>query len=120
MDFATFAPGYGQLQPDDVLMRMNESYFGPGGCRDQQLACYAAEQADIRRAMIQSYQHIWNIPITEAVIYSIDQDQEDVDIVGLPEHTTNTGEDDDADMEGTDDSDGEDGFFRLGDDSDDE
>jgi hypothetical protein len=42
LDFATNAPGYGQLQPDAVLAQMNQSYFGAGGCRDQELACYAA------------------------------------------------------------------------------
>ena len=42
VDFATNAPGYGQLQSDAVLAKLNQSYFGPGGCRDQELACYAA------------------------------------------------------------------------------
>ncbi|KAI0073543.1 alpha/beta-hydrolase [Panus rudis PR-1116 ss-1] len=42
VDFATFAPGYGQLQSDDVLAKLNDSYFREGGCRDQELACYAA------------------------------------------------------------------------------
>ncbi|KAF8899618.1 alpha/beta-hydrolase [Gymnopilus junonius] len=42
LDFATNAPGYGQLQPDDVLQQMNTSFFQPGGCKDQELACYAA------------------------------------------------------------------------------
>ncbi|KAH9912758.1 alpha/beta-hydrolase [Epithele typhae] len=42
LDFATFAPGYGQLQNDTVLAAMNESFFGAGGCMEQELACYAA------------------------------------------------------------------------------
>ncbi|KAF4610985.1 hypothetical protein D9613_006719 [Agrocybe pediades] len=42
LDFATNAPGYGQLQPDDVLQQMNASYFGPGGCKEMEEACYAA------------------------------------------------------------------------------
>ncbi|KAI0073558.1 alpha/beta-hydrolase [Panus rudis PR-1116 ss-1] len=42
VDFATFAPGYGQLQNDTVIAQLNEAYFGKGGCRDQELACYAA------------------------------------------------------------------------------
>ena len=42
VDFATNAPGYGQLQSDDVLAALNEAYFGEGGCRDQEAACYAA------------------------------------------------------------------------------
>ncbi|RDX52343.1 alpha/beta-hydrolase [Lentinus brumalis] len=42
LDFATFAPGYGQLQSDDVLAAMNKTFFEAGGCRDQELACYAA------------------------------------------------------------------------------
>ncbi|KAK7442007.1 hypothetical protein VKT23_016284 [Stygiomarasmius scandens] len=42
LDFATNAPGYGQLQPDDVLAQMNDSYFRPGGCLDQEQACFDA------------------------------------------------------------------------------
>ncbi|KAI0708402.1 alpha/beta-hydrolase [Earliella scabrosa] len=42
VDFATNAPGYGQLQSDEVLAALNEAYFGEGGCRDQEAACYAA------------------------------------------------------------------------------
>ncbi|KAJ7285316.1 alpha/beta-hydrolase [Mycena rebaudengoi] len=41
LTFATNAPGYGQLQNDTVLHAMNESYFGPNGCKDQEEACYA-------------------------------------------------------------------------------
>ena len=42
VDFGTNAPGYGQLQPDNVLAQIHQSYFGPGGCRERELACYAA------------------------------------------------------------------------------
>jgi len=42
LDFATNAPGYGQLQSDDVLAQMNDSYFRPGGCLDQEQACFDA------------------------------------------------------------------------------
>ncbi|KAI0356751.1 alpha/beta-hydrolase [Trametes cingulata] len=50
VEFATFAPGYGQLQSDEVLAKLNQSFFEPGGCRDQELACYAAgESADSNR-----------------------------------------------------------------------
>ncbi|TFK31316.1 alpha/beta-hydrolase [Crucibulum laeve] len=42
VDFATNAPGYGQLQSDDVLKQLNESFFAPGGCKEQEEACYAA------------------------------------------------------------------------------
>ncbi|OBZ76469.1 Carboxypeptidase S1 [Grifola frondosa] len=42
VDFATFAPGYGQLQSDEVLAALNESFYEVGGCKDQELACYAA------------------------------------------------------------------------------
>ncbi|KAL7284880.1 hypothetical protein ACG7TL_002194 [Trametes sanguinea] len=45
VEFATFAPGYGQLQSDEVLAQLNQSFFGPGGCKDQELACYAAGEA---------------------------------------------------------------------------
>ncbi|KAM5546227.1 hypothetical protein V8D89_000353 [Ganoderma adspersum] len=50
VDFATFAPGYGQLQNDTVLAALNQSYFAEGGCKDQELACYAAgETAESNR-----------------------------------------------------------------------
>ncbi|KJA22565.1 hypothetical protein HYPSUDRAFT_186243 [Hypholoma sublateritium FD-334 SS-4] len=42
LDFATNAPGYGQLQSNAVLQKMNTSFFGPGGCKEQEEACYAA------------------------------------------------------------------------------
>ncbi|KAF9564252.1 alpha/beta-hydrolase [Agrocybe pediades] len=42
LQFATNAPGYGQLQSDSVLKQMNTSYFAPGGCKEQEEACYAA------------------------------------------------------------------------------
>ncbi|KAF5343070.1 hypothetical protein D9758_011146 [Tetrapyrgos nigripes] len=42
LDFAINAPGYGQLAPDDVLATMNDSYFRPGGCLEQEQACYDA------------------------------------------------------------------------------
>jgi len=44
--FATNAPGYGPLQSPDVLAKLNQSFFEPGGCQDQELACYAASAAD--------------------------------------------------------------------------
>ena len=40
--FATYAPGYGQLQNDTVLQQINQSYYESGGCQDQEEACYAA------------------------------------------------------------------------------
>ncbi|KAG7445250.1 alpha/beta-hydrolase [Guyanagaster necrorhizus] len=42
IDFATDAPGYGQLQSDEVLEEMNKAYFGRDGCLEQEQACYAA------------------------------------------------------------------------------
>ena len=42
IDFATNAPGYGQLQNDTVLQQLNQAYYGPGGCKEQEEACYAA------------------------------------------------------------------------------
>ncbi|CDO77360.1 hypothetical protein BN946_scf184787.g9 [Trametes cinnabarina] len=42
VEFATFAPGYGQLQSDEVLAQLNQSFFGPGGCKEQENACSAA------------------------------------------------------------------------------
>ncbi|KAL0945855.1 hypothetical protein HGRIS_012138 [Hohenbuehelia grisea] len=42
VDFATNAPGYGQLQSDAVIAALNDAFFKPGGCRDQEEACFAA------------------------------------------------------------------------------
>ncbi|TCD63307.1 hypothetical protein EIP91_005688 [Steccherinum ochraceum] len=42
VDFATNAPSYGQLQSDEVIAQLNDAFFKPGGCQDQELACYAA------------------------------------------------------------------------------
>lgn len=42
VDFATNAPGYGQLQSDEVIQRLNTAFFGPGGCQEQERACFAA------------------------------------------------------------------------------
>ncbi|KAF9224939.1 alpha/beta-hydrolase [Gyrodon lividus] len=41
-NFATYAPGYGQLQSDAVLKNISESLYGPDGCVVQEEACYAA------------------------------------------------------------------------------
>jgi hypothetical protein len=41
IDFASNAPGYGALAPPAVLQAMSTSYHGPGGCSEQQQACYA-------------------------------------------------------------------------------
>ncbi|EJD01971.1 alpha/beta-hydrolase [Fomitiporia mediterranea MF3/22] len=46
VDFATNAPGYGPLQSPDVLKKLNQSFYEPGGCRDQELACYEASKED--------------------------------------------------------------------------
>jgi hypothetical protein len=46
VDFATNAPGYGQLQNNTVLRQLNQAYYGPGGCKDQEEACYAAGDSD--------------------------------------------------------------------------
>jgi len=46
VDFATNAPGYGPLQSDTVLKKMNQAYFGLGGCKEQEEACYAAGNSD--------------------------------------------------------------------------
>ncbi|KAF8452620.1 Alpha/Beta hydrolase protein [Boletus edulis BED1] len=40
--FASNAPGYGQLQPDDVLKNISAALYGPNGCVAQQQNCYAA------------------------------------------------------------------------------
>jgi hypothetical protein len=42
VDFATNAPGYGQLQSDEVIQQLNSAFFSAGGCQDQEKACFAA------------------------------------------------------------------------------
>lgn len=42
VDFATNAPGYGQLQSDEVIKQLNEDFYGHNGCKAQEEACYAA------------------------------------------------------------------------------
>ncbi|KAG6815520.1 hypothetical protein H0H87_001000, partial [Tephrocybe sp. NHM501043] len=42
VDFATNAPGYGQLQTDEVIKKLNDAFYKPGGCKDQEESCYAA------------------------------------------------------------------------------
>ena len=42
------APGYGPLQSPSVLAKLNESFYAPGGCRDLELACYAASESDAK------------------------------------------------------------------------
>ena len=46
VDFATNAPGYGQLQNDTVLQQINQAFYGPGGCKEQVEACHAAGNSD--------------------------------------------------------------------------
>jgi hypothetical protein len=42
VDFATNAPGYGQLQNETVIKQLNEAFYGKNGCKEQEEACYAA------------------------------------------------------------------------------
>ncbi len=42
VDFATNAPGYGQLQSNAVIQQLNKPFFGAGGCKEQEEACFAA------------------------------------------------------------------------------
>jgi hypothetical protein len=42
VQFATNAPGYGQLQSDSVISSLNEAFFGAGGCQEQEQACFAS------------------------------------------------------------------------------
>ncbi|KAL5497683.1 hypothetical protein ACEPAH_2614 [Sanghuangporus vaninii] len=46
VQFAMDAPGYGPLQPPNVLKKLNQSFFEPDGCMDQELACYQADADD--------------------------------------------------------------------------
>ena len=84
------------------------------------MMCYAAEQAEIRKAIAQSYQHMWGLLITDAMLYTINNSQEDYDLAPLP----GTVEVIDENDEGSDDnfgaSDAEDGMLDLGNDTDDE
>ncbi|KAG9308308.1 Alpha/Beta hydrolase protein [Chiua virens] len=41
-EFATYAPGYGQLQTDDVLRNISVALYGPNGCIAQEQDCYDA------------------------------------------------------------------------------
>lgn len=47
VDFATFAPGYGQLVSDTVVAQLNEAFFGANGCKEQEEACYAASPGNV-------------------------------------------------------------------------
>ncbi|KAF8128601.1 Alpha/Beta hydrolase protein [Boletus edulis] len=40
--FASNAPGYGQLQSDDVLKNISAALYGPNGCVAQEKDCYTA------------------------------------------------------------------------------
>ncbi|KAG6875159.1 hypothetical protein C0993_010547, partial [Termitomyces sp. T159_Od127] len=51
VDFATDAPGYGPLQSPAVLEKLHESYFEPGGCKDQEEACESAGTSDASNAV---------------------------------------------------------------------
>lgn len=51
LDFATNAPGYGQLQSDAVLQKMNTSYFEANGCLEQEQACYDAGNSSASNAI---------------------------------------------------------------------
>jgi len=51
LTFATNAPGYGQLQSDEVLQKMNTSYFEQNGCLEQEAACYAAGNSSASNAI---------------------------------------------------------------------
>ncbi|KAJ7700386.1 Alpha/Beta hydrolase protein [Mycena rosella] len=51
LTFATNAPGYGQLQSDAVLKKMNTSFFEANGCQAQEMACYAAGNSTASNAI---------------------------------------------------------------------
>ncbi|KAG1889392.1 Alpha/Beta hydrolase protein [Suillus subluteus] len=42
LNFAAYAPGYGQLQLDEVLKNMSDALCGSNGCMALEKACYAA------------------------------------------------------------------------------
>ena len=45
IDFATNAPGHGALVTQTVIQKMNASYYGAGGCLEEQQACIAGGNA---------------------------------------------------------------------------
>ncbi|KAJ7915166.1 alpha/beta-hydrolase [Mycena leptocephala] len=51
LTFATNAPGYGQLQSDAVLQKMNTTYFEANGCQEQEQACYDAGNSSASNAI---------------------------------------------------------------------
>ncbi|KAJ6552198.1 alpha/beta-hydrolase [Mycena vulgaris] len=51
LTFATNAPGYGQLQSDAVLQKMNTSFFQANGCQVQEQACYDAGNSSASNAI---------------------------------------------------------------------
>ncbi|KAI0752467.1 alpha/beta-hydrolase [Daedaleopsis nitida] len=46
VDFATYAPGYGPLQSDDVLEAINDAYYRTGGCKEQLNNCTKAGRGE--------------------------------------------------------------------------
>ena len=79
------------------------------------LSAHAAEQADIRRCMAQSYRRLWDIPITEVAQYRMDDGQEEDDlVVPMPDATR------DEDEEVQEDSDSDNDLAWFEDTSDDE
>lgn len=80
------------------------------------LAAYAAEQADIRRSLVQTYRKIWGTPITEVAQYTMDDDGEDNEVI-VPVPYKAEGEEGEGDDHG-DSSESEDDLARFDDDSD--
>lgn len=65
------------------------------------LACYAAKQADIRRSLMESFWAIWDFPIAEIPLYTMDEGMEDDDEVpagpeGQDGNIEEDGDDDEA------------------------
>ncbi|KAI0750636.1 Alpha/Beta hydrolase protein [Daedaleopsis nitida] len=46
VDFATYTPGYGQLQSDDVIEAINDAYYRMGGCKEQLSNCTKAGRGE--------------------------------------------------------------------------
>ncbi|CDO77361.1 hypothetical protein BN946_scf184787.g10 [Trametes cinnabarina] len=80
VEFATFAPGYGQLQSDEVLAQLNQSFFGPGGCKDQELACYAAGESPDSNSICRKADDFCSLPKIENVFVPAvgDRDSDDL------------------------------------------
>ncbi|KAJ7291483.1 alpha/beta-hydrolase [Mycena rebaudengoi] len=93
LNFATNAPGYGQLQSDEVLMGMNESYFGPYGCKAQEEACYAAGNSSASNEICIDADNLCSVELFFAAVGDFDpndlRQQKNAAVLVPPEYYVN-------------------------------